>query len=117
MGNNMEPPRTRHSELVKVDDAEFYVEVVDNTGPRTIGIERAFSLDGVRQTIQAVGIHVGQALQEIRPSEATVKFGLSLTTKTGKLTGIVVEGAGSATLEITLTWKDKESPPQAGAPQ
>lgn len=40
-----------------------------------------------------------------RPSEASVAFGLKLTAKSGKLTGLQVEGRGEGSLTVTLTWK------------
>jgi hypothetical protein len=93
------------AELVRIDDAEFFVEVSDGGGPQTVGLNRALSFDGVRDTIRAVATQLHQAWQTVRPDEATVEFGLSLTAKTGKLTGLIVEGDGAASLRITMTWR------------
>jgi hypothetical protein len=98
--------------LVSVDGIEFYVEVVEGEGPRTIGDrEGALSFDGVRETVTAIGQQLSQAWRTVGPDEASVEFGLKLTAKSGKLTGLLVEGGGEATLVVTLTWK--AAPPLA----
>jgi hypothetical protein len=33
-----------------------------------------------------------------------------LTAKTGKLTGLLVEGGGAASLKVTLAWKSSNPP-------
>jgi hypothetical protein len=94
---------------VRVGDAEFYVEVSESGGPQTVGLNEALSLDGVRDTVQAIASTLGQVWKEVRPNEATVEFGLSLTAKSGKLTGILVDGEGQASLTITLVWQGDPS--------
>ncbi len=62
------------------------------------------SFDGVRDTVEALAAELAGVWQRVRPSEATVEFGLNVTAKSGKLTGLLVEGGGEATLKVTLTW-------------
>lgn len=96
--------------LVRVGGAEFYVEVDDAGGPTTIRDEGPLSFDGVRATVEGIAAELAQVWQKVKPSEASVAFGLKLTAKSGKLTGLVVEGGGEASLTVTLTWKP---PPDA----
>jgi hypothetical protein len=96
--------------LVRVGEAEFYVQVAEGTGPGPVGYDSAFSLDGVRETVEAIASQMTGVWQRVRPAEATVEFGLALTAKTGKLTGLLVEGDGSASLKVTVHWKDGSSP-------
>jgi hypothetical protein len=84
--------------------AEFYVEMTDAGGPAAIRGDGIFSFDGVRSTVEAIATELAQVWDKVKPSEATVEFGLNLTAKSGKLTGLVVEGGGEASLKITLTW-------------
>src|SRR5664279_1312275 len=95
--------------LVTAGGAEFYVEVADAGGPTTIGPSDAFNFDGVRQTLEGVAAELGAAWEKVRPAEATVEFGLTLTAKSGKLTGLIVEGGGEASLKVTLTWRQPAS--------
>ncbi|MFD3843880.1 CU044_2847 family protein [Streptomyces sp. NPDC058642] len=91
--------------LVRAGGTEFYAEVSDGGGPQPVGLGDALSFDGVRDMIAAVGGQLSAAWESAKPAEATVSFGVNLSTKTGKLSGLLVEGGGSASLEITLTWK------------
>ena len=63
------------------------------------------SFEGVRATIEGIATELAVAWEHVKPSEASVEFGLKLTAKAGKLTGLIVEGGGEATLLVKLTWK------------
>jgi hypothetical protein len=92
-------------QLVREGDAEFFVEVVGGGGPQTVGLDQAISFDGVRETIEAIGGSLTSAFERARPDTATAEFALAVTAKAGKLTGLLVDGEGSASLKITLSWK------------
>ena len=94
--------------LVKVGDIEFFMEVADSSGPRTVGLDDVLSFDAVRDTVEAIATELADVWSRVHPSEATVEFGLSVTAKTGKLTGLVVDGSGAASLTVKLTWKNGE---------
>jgi len=96
--------------LVRAGGAEFYVELSDPGGPTTISDKHPLSFDGVRATVEGIATELAQVWQKVKPSEASVAFGLKFTAKSGKLTGLVVEGGGEASLMVTLTWKP---PPDA----
>ncbi|MGH3990965.1 MAG: CU044_2847 family protein [Pseudonocardiaceae bacterium] len=96
--------------LVTAGGAEFYVEVSDAGGPTTIRDEGPLSFDGVRATVQGIATELAEVWQKVKPSEASVAFGLKLTAKSGKLTGLVVEGGGEASLTVTLTWQQPGAP-------
>lgn len=100
-----EAGRARHVERVRVGEVDFFVEVADGGGPRTIGPADALSFDGVRDTVEAIGAELAQVWDRVKPAEARVEFGLSLTARSGKLSGLIVEGGGSASLTVALTWK------------
>jgi hypothetical protein len=73
-----------------------------------VGYDHVFSFDGVRDTIGVIGTKVAEACRHVAPDEASVEFGISLTARAGKLTGLLVDGDGSASLKVTLTWKNSE---------
>jgi len=99
--------------LVSAGGAEFYVEVADAVGgPTTIRDDGVpLSFDGVRATVEGIATELDGVWLRVKPSEASVEFGLKLTAKSGKLTGLVIEGGGEAALTITLTWKQPEAKP------
>lgn len=93
--------------LVRADgDVEFYAEVADSGGPQTAGLDDVLSFEGVRHTISAISGELAKAWEEVKPAEASVEFALKLAAKSGKLTGLLVEGGGEASLKVTLTWKN-----------
>ncbi|MDQ3765129.1 MAG: hypothetical protein M3460_27620 [Actinomycetota bacterium] len=96
--------------LVRAGDAEFYVEVSDAGGPTTIRDDGPLSFDGVRATVEGIAAELTQVWQKVKPAEACVAFGLNLTAKSGKLTGLVVEGGGEASLTVALTWLPSPNP-------
>jgi len=91
--------------LVQADGAEFFVEIAEADGPQVVNLDAVLSFDGVRKTITAIGKELSKAWDEVKPAEATVELGLKLAVKSGKLTGLLVEGGGEASLTVTLTWK------------
>jgi len=97
--------RARHVERVEADGIEFFAEVADGPGPRTVAADRALLFDGVRDTVEAVAGQLAQVWEKVKPSEARVEFGLALTARAGKLTGLLVDADGTASLTVALTWK------------
>lgn len=94
--------------LVRSGDTEFFVEVADTggrTGPRNVDADDAFSIDGVRDTVETIATKLAGVWERSKPAEATVEFGLQVTAKAGKLTGLLVEGGGEASIKVCLTWK------------
>jgi hypothetical protein len=96
------------TEIVLVDagGVEFYAQVAGSGGPQTVGLEQVLSFDGVRETVTAIATQLSKAWEVVKPQEASVEFDLSLTAKAGKLTGLLVDGSGSAALKVKLTWRD-----------
>lgn len=82
--------------LVKAGGVEFFMEMTDGGGPRTVGLDDAWSFDAVRDTVEAVATELADVWSRVRPSEASVEFGLSLTAKTGKLTSMATPQSAAA---------------------
>ena len=105
----MEPGRGRHVERITADGVEFFAELAEGGGPQTVASDRVLSFEGVRDTVEAIAGQLGQVWEKVQPSEASVEFGLALTARAGKLTGLLVEADGGASLVVTLTWKRPEA--------
>jgi hypothetical protein len=90
---------------VESDGTTFFVEVADAGGVGTVGLDDVMSFDGVAETVTAIARSLSSAWEAVRPDEASVEFGLRVTGKAGKLTGLLVEGGGEASLRVTLSWK------------
>ncbi|MGH3844849.1 MAG: CU044_2847 family protein [Pseudonocardiaceae bacterium] len=90
--------------LVRSGEAEFWVRVDEAGGPSPIGLGDALSFEGVRKTVEEIGSQLSAAWERVKPGEAVVEFGLTLTAKSGKLTGLIIDGEGECSFKITLTW-------------
>jgi hypothetical protein len=91
--------------LVQAGGAEFYVELADTGGPAAIRADTVLSFDGVRSTIEGIATELSKVWDKVKPDEASVEFALKLTARSGRLTCLVVEGGGEASLTVTLAWK------------
>ena len=99
------------SVLVEVGGVRFWAEVPEVSGVQTVGLDEAFSFQGVRDTVAAVASELQSVWERVRPAEAEVEFGVKVTAKTGKLSGLLVEGGGDATLKVKLVWRrDGDAP-------
>lgn len=102
------------AEVVPVEEngVTFYVEVKESpSGAEPAGLADRFDLSGVSETIGVVASQMQRAWAQTKPDEATIEFGIDVTAKSGKLTGILVEGEGKASLKVTLVWKDHKAEP------
>lgn len=100
--------RARRVERVEAGGVEFFAQLVDGGGPQTVALKDVLSFDGVRDTVEAVAAQLGEVWQKVQPAEASVEFGLALTAKAGKLTGLLVDSEGEASLKVILTWKQPQ---------
>lgn len=92
---------------VDVDGTRIYVEVADQRGPGPVtSAPPPQSFDEVVDAVKAIAGQLNRAWAEVKPSEATVDFGLTLSVKSGKLASVLAEAGGEATLSISLTWKN-----------
>jgi hypothetical protein len=94
--------------LVDADGVRFYAQVASAGGAQPVGLNDVVSFEGVRETVTAIASQLSRAWEAVKPQEASVEFDLALTVKAGKLTGLLVDGSGSAALKVKLVWKDGE---------
>ncbi|MGH8887716.1 MAG: CU044_2847 family protein [Egibacteraceae bacterium] len=91
-------------DVVLPNGAAMRVVVVDSGGAQDVGLLDSLDLEGVRETIEGLAELVTSAVQKAKPTKATVEFGLSITAKSGKLTGLLVDGSAGGSLKVTLSW-------------
>ena len=69
-----------------------------------VGWKDTFDFAGVSETLEGIAQAVRSGLEKATPSKTTVELGIELAVKSGKLTGLVVEGGAAASLKVTLEW-------------
>ena len=66
---------------------------------------KSFSFDEIGERIVGVAQSLDAAVRKVKPSSASVEFGIELSAESGKLTALLVKGSGKANLKITLNWE------------
>ena len=74
-----------------------------------VGWKDSFDLEQVSGTLDGIAQAVRSGLAKAKPSKTTVELGIQLTVKSGKLTGLLVEGQADALLKVTLEWAAEPS--------
>ena len=64
----------------------------------------SFDFDDVVIAIEQVAYKLGAAWEKVKPKKASVEFSMSISAKTGKLVGVLVEGGGEGVLKVNLEW-------------
>jgi hypothetical protein len=59
---------------------------------------------GLMKAVEGIASGVADTMEKLRPSEASVEFGLELGVESGQLTALLVKGSAKGNLKITLTW-------------
>jgi hypothetical protein len=97
---------------VTIGGTTFYIQADPgmNGGPvGPVGLDEVFSFENVRGAVEGIATELRQACTRARPDEASVEFGLGLVVKSGKLSALLVDGSGSASLKVSLTWRASPS--------
>lgn len=95
------------AEVVEVelpDGGTVLVRAVPVGGPGDVAFGGIPSFSDVTRAIRDIAAEINGALAIVAPKKATVEFGMQIALKSGKLTALLVEGSGSASLKITLQW-------------
>lgn len=99
------------SELIAVDLGDgvtAQIEVI-STGREKVKAG-ALSFRAVSKAIAKMAQLVATPIQAVKPTKATVKYGVDVGIEQGSLVAAFVRGTGKANLEITLEWENKETP-------
>ena len=91
------------------------VEVLE-TG-REKASTRGMTFDTISKAVTKISQIVSSSIQAAKPSKAMVKYGIEIGIEQGSLVAALVRGSGTANLEITLEWENKESPQDDQIPQ
>jgi hypothetical protein len=69
----------------------------------------ALPFEAVSNAIAKMAQIVAVPIQAVKPTKATVKYGVEVAIEQGSLVAAFVRGTGKANLEITLEWENKGS--------
>lgn len=89
----------------EVDGMIVWVEVAQ-TGREDVGFD-VKSFKTVTDSIQAIASAITASLEQVKPTKASVKYGLEIGIEQGSLVAAIVRGTGKANLEISLEWESQ----------
>jgi hypothetical protein len=92
---------------VQLPTGQIILARVADEGPTDVGVGSGrwnLSLGDLRRTVEGVTQTVSDALHHVRPDTVSLEFGIELAVTTGKLTSILAEGSGRASIKLTLSW-------------
>ena len=81
------------------------VTALEGGGAAKVAYGDKFDFADVARTVEGVATALHAAVAKVGPRKVSVKLGIELAVKSGKLTGLIVEGEGKSTLEISLEWE------------
>jgi predicted ATP-dependent Lon-type protease len=91
-------------EVAVGEGSTLQVVALDYGGAQDVAALGTLSLDGVIDTIRDLAGSLKSAIDTIEPERAFVEFGVQVAVKAGKLTALLVEASGQASLKVTLGW-------------
>lgn len=84
--------------LVRVRDVD------GGGGAEKVRWDDRLDFQGVADAVGGVAEALRGSLAKVAPRKVTVELGVELAIKSGKLTGLLVEGEGKGSLAVTLEW-------------
>lgn len=77
---------------------------IEGAGAEKVAWPDRFSFGDVTATLEGVAQAIRDAVERVKPDKVSVELGIELVVKSGKLTGLIVEGEGTGSLTVTLEW-------------
>lgn len=77
---------------------------VEGGGATKTSFRDTFDFEHVAGTLEGLSEAIRNALAKAAPDKTTVELGIELAVKSGKLTGLLVEGQGKGSLTVKLEW-------------
>jgi hypothetical protein len=99
--------RSRTVPVVLADGTEILVRATVDSGEEDVAaVDRLISFEPVLRTIERLSTALQESIAKISPRTAQVEFGIEFAVESGGLAALIVQGSGSSSLTITLTWGD-----------
>src|SRR5436189_5459297 len=96
-------PRT---EIVKAEldnGTTIHIEATSLGGEERVACSIP-SFKEVTDAVEGIAHAMVTTLKKVKPQQASVEFGLEIGVESGRLTALLVKGAGTANLKIILQW-------------
>lgn len=96
------------SERIAVDLGDGVIAQIEVTGTGREKVKAGtVPFESVSKAIAKMAQIVAAPIQSVKPTKATVKYGVEVGIEQGSLVAAFVRGTGKANLEITLEWENR----------
>jgi hypothetical protein len=89
-------------------DQLLQVEADVPAGYHDVSITTA-SMDRLLEQVRLFAGKLRPALQQAKPTKASVEFGVTFSFEAGQLVAVVAKGSSSANIKICLEWSDEST--------
>lgn len=69
--------------------------------------KKLFSFDEVSGSIEGIAKSLVETFKKVAPDKASIEFGVEIAVESGNLTALIVKGAATGNLKVTLEWSKK----------
>src|SRR5690242_7739006 len=104
-----EPTRTENVKTKLDNGVIIRIQATSLGGQEKVASHGLPSFKEVTDSIEGIAHAMVTTLQNVRPTYASVEFGLEIGIESGQLTALLVKGTGTANLKITLSWGEDTS--------
>lgn len=87
------------------DDVTIQMEVLA-TGEEEVGVIN-LPIEELGKALTKIAQVMAAPIKAVKPTKATIKYGIAVTIQDGSLMAAIVRGTGTANLEVTLEWAQK----------
>lgn len=95
------------TEIIKTElpnGASIYVRATVLGGKEYVAAG-LLSFKGVIDVLEGITESAIMTWEKVKPSKASIEFGLEIALESGAITAMLVKGSGTADLKITLEWE------------
>jgi len=82
-----------------------YIEVTSTSPEEDVAFNLA-PFEEFASALAGIASSLVDSFQQVKPKKAVVEFGCEVGYESGKLTAILVKGAGKANFKVSLEWGD-----------
>lgn len=100
--------RSRVISVKLEDDSEIKIEATLLGGEADASSPDMFSFTSITSQIEVMSKQLQEAVISVKPTKASIEFGINVGVESGKITSFLVKGAANANVKITLEWEEKD---------
>ena len=89
---------------LELEDGRVVQVEVEDTGRSDVSIDRRTFREAM-ENLEGVIEALTSTVNKVRPTKASVKFGIDIGVEAGQLTAVILKGSSRANIEITMEWE------------